>query len=58
MTRKKEELEDIAVALGLLESGKKDELIERISSFFEEHPELKTHPQFEGLFSLQPRKCA
>jgi hypothetical protein len=57
-TRRKEELEDIAVALALPDSGKKDELLERISRHFEEHPDLKTTPRFEGLFNLRPRKRA
>ncbi|KAH9034338.1 hypothetical protein EDB85DRAFT_2144426 [Lactarius pseudohatsudake] len=52
----REELEDIAAALALLDSGKKDELLERITTFFEEHPDLKTDPRFEGLFSSQPQK--
>ncbi|KAH9018843.1 DDE superfamily endonuclease-domain-containing protein [Lactarius pseudohatsudake] len=57
-TRRKEELEDIAVALALPEAGRKDEILERISSHFEEHPDLKTTPRFEGLFNPRPRKRA
>jgi hypothetical protein len=56
--RQKEELEDIAVALALPESHKKDKLLERICNHFKEHPDLKTSPQFEGLFNPRPRKCA
>jgi hypothetical protein len=57
-TRRKEELEDIAAALALPDSGKKDEILERISRHFEEHPDLKTTPRFEGLFGMRPRKRA
>ena len=55
-TRRKEELEDIAAALALPDSGKKDELLDRISNHFEEHPDLKSNPRFEGLFNPRPRK--
>ena len=55
-SRRKEELEDIAVALALPESGKKDELLERICNHFDTHPELKTTVRFEGLFNSRPRK--
>jgi hypothetical protein len=57
-TRRKGDLEDIAAALALPDGGKKDELLERISKHFEEHPELKTSTRFEGLFNLGPRKRA
>ena len=57
-SRKKEDLEDIAVALALPEGGKKDELLERITNHFDEHPDLKTTPRFEGLFNPHPRKRA
>ena len=57
-TRRKEDLEDIAVALALPDGGKKDELLERISNYFEEHPDQKTTPRFEGLFNARPRKRA
>ena len=57
-TRWKEELEDLALALALPDGGKKEEIFERISNQFEEHPELKTNPRFEGLFNPRPRKRA
>jgi hypothetical protein len=56
--RRKEELEDIAAALALPDSGKKEELLDRITNHFEEHPDLKTNLRFEGLFNPRPRKCA
>jgi len=56
MSRRKEELEELAAALALSDSGKKEELLERISNYFEEHPEVKTSPRFEGLFNPRPRK--
>ncbi|KAI9436572.1 hypothetical protein H4582DRAFT_2058509 [Lactarius indigo] len=57
-SRRKEDLEDIAIALALPEGGKKDELIERITNHFEKHPALKTDPRFEGLFGSRPQKRA
>ncbi|KAF8467489.1 hypothetical protein DFH94DRAFT_296996 [Russula ochroleuca] len=56
--RRKEDLKDIAVALALPDGGKKDELLNRISNYFDEHPDLKTTPRFEGLFNARPRKRA
>ncbi|KAH9009061.1 hypothetical protein EDB84DRAFT_1251323, partial [Lactarius hengduanensis] len=55
-SKRKGELEDIAVALALPETGKKDDIFERISRHFEQHPELKRDARFEGLFNLQPTK--
>jgi uncharacterized coiled-coil protein SlyX len=55
-SRRKEELEDLAAALALSDSGKKDELLERVSNYLEEHPEVKKSPCFEGLFNPRPRK--
>ncbi|KAH9037599.1 hypothetical protein EDB85DRAFT_1861199, partial [Lactarius pseudohatsudake] len=52
----KVDLEDIAIALALPETGKKDDIFERISRHFEQHPKLKRDAQFEGLFNLQPTK--
>ncbi|KAH9040859.1 hypothetical protein EDB83DRAFT_2205447, partial [Lactarius deliciosus] len=52
----KEELEDIAATLALPESGKKDDILERISSHFKKHPELKSDPGFEGLFNSRSNK--
>ena len=49
-SRRKNELEDIAAALALLESGKKDKLLQCICNHFDEHLDLKTSPCFKGLF--------
>ena len=59
-SRRKEELADIAAALSLSDSGKKDDIFERIMKEFDENPGLKTNPRFEGLFRVQsrPRKRA
>lgn len=57
-SRRKEELADIAAALSLSDSGKKDDLFERIMQEFEANPDLKTKPRFEGLFQSRPRKRA
>ncbi|KAH9018289.1 hypothetical protein EDB85DRAFT_1873868, partial [Lactarius pseudohatsudake] len=51
--QQKEELKDIAAALALPESGKKDDILEQISSHFEKHPELKSDPHFESLFNSE-----
>ena len=55
-SRQKNELEDIAAALALLESGKKDKLLQCICNHFNEHLDLKTSPCFKGLF--HSHKCA
>ena len=57
-SRRKEDLADIASALLLSDSGKKDDIFERIIKEFDAHPELKTNPRFEGLFHSRPRKRA
>jgi hypothetical protein len=57
-SKQKEELEDIAIVLALPEGGKKDELFQRISDHFEQHPDVKTNPRFEGLFNSRPSKQA
>ena len=54
----KEELADIAAALSLLDSGKKDDIFERIMAAFDENPGLKTNPHFKGLFHSHPQKQA
>lgn len=48
--KKKEEVEDIAIALGLPVSGTKDTLVQRISAHLGSHPELKDNDRFVGLF--------
>ena len=55
-SRRKEDLKDLAAALNLLEVGKKNHLLDRIFKHFNEHPDLKTSPRFEGLFNPRPRK--
>ena len=50
----KEELADIAATLLLLDSGKKNDIFERIMTEFNENTGLKTSPCFEGLFHLHP----
>lgn len=55
-SRRKDDLEDIAVALALPEGGKKDEIFERITAHFERHPELKADPRFKGLFNSRHTK--
>ena len=55
-SRQKNELEDIAAALALLESGKKDKLLQHICNHFDEYPDLRTNPCFKELF--HPRKHA
>ncbi|KAI9441406.1 hypothetical protein H4582DRAFT_2055337 [Lactarius indigo] len=57
-TRRKEELEDIAIALLLSDSGKKDDIYSRIMKEFEENPKWKSDPRFEGLFNPRPQKRA
>lgn len=58
MTRRKQELEDIAIALFLSSKGKKRDILERIKQEFEAKPELKSDPRFEVLFNSRPRKRA
>jgi len=57
-SKRKDELEDIAIALALPEGGKKDGLFQRISDHFGQHPDLKTSPRFEGLFNSRSSKRA
>ena len=53
-SRRKEELADIVAALSLSDSGKKDDIFERIMKEFDENPGLKANPRFEGLFHSRP----
>jgi hypothetical protein len=48
------ELADIAAALSLSDSGKKDDLFERIMKEFDGNQGLKTNPCFEALSLLHP----
>ena len=54
--RQKEELKDIALALSLSDSGKKDDIYNRIAKEFKENPNWRLEPCFEGLFTLH-QKC-
>lgn len=58
MTRRKQELEDISIALSLSGKGKKRDILERIKMEFEANPELRSDPRFEALFNSRPRKRA
>lgn len=58
MTRRKQELEDIAIALALSRKGRKRDILERIMTEFEANPELKSDPRFEALFNSRPQKRA
>lgn len=53
--KKKEDIEDIAIALGLPAEGTKDALIQGISAHFGSHPELNTNNRFVGLFTSLAR---
>ena len=48
-SKRKDELEDLAVALALPESSKNDELFERISEHLKGNSALKEDQQFESL---------
>ena len=54
----KEDLTDIAAALLLLNSGKKDDIFKWIIKEFNGCLELKPNPHFEGLFHSHPQKQA
>ena len=54
--RRKEELEDIALALSLSDSGKKDDIYNRIAKEFEENPNWRLEPRFEGLFTSRQKR--
>ena len=50
-TKTKPDLQDIAQALGLLHSGGKEDLLERIVHHFDVNPYLQNSHRYEGLFS-------
>jgi hypothetical protein len=58
MTRRKQELEGIAIALSLSGKGKKRDILESIKMEFEANPELRSDPRFEALFNSRCRKRA
>ncbi|KAJ3500940.1 hypothetical protein NLJ89_g9566 [Agrocybe chaxingu] len=53
-SKKKDQLVDIIVTLGLTKDGTKNALIERINKHFDDHPELKSSPHYSGLFNHRP----
>jgi hypothetical protein len=57
-TKAKPDLQDVAQALGLLITGSKKDLLERITHHFDENPNLRNAPHYEGLFSRSRRRPA
>ena len=57
-TKAKPDLQDVAQALGLLITGSKKDLLERITHHFDENPNLRNTPRYEGLFSRSRRRPA
>lgn len=58
MTRQKQELEGIAIALSLSRKGRKRDILERIMTEIGANLELKSDPRFQGLFNLRLQKRA
>ncbi|KAI0038912.1 hypothetical protein FA95DRAFT_1577934 [Auriscalpium vulgare] len=54
-SKKKDELEDIAAALGLSEDGLKADIQDRIQRHLEMHPQLAENPRFAELFTSMAR---
>jgi hypothetical protein len=52
------DLQDVAQSLGLLTTGSKKDLLERITHHFDENPILRNTPRYEGLFSRLRRRPA
>lgn len=50
-TKPKPDLQDIAHTLGLLTTGGKKDLLERITQCFDGNPNLRNTPRYEGLFN-------
>ncbi|KAG1786142.1 uncharacterized protein HD556DRAFT_1204160, partial [Suillus plorans] len=50
-TKKLEDLHDIAAALQMSETRLKAELLQRILQHFDDDPDLKKNPRYEGLFN-------
>ena len=55
---KKAELQVIARALGMMDSGTVPALVLAIKAHLEQHPHLSEDPQFQGLFQYRPRASA
>ena len=52
--KKKSELQDIASALSLQDTGTVKDLVSSIRQHLTAHPELSDQPRFQGLFSYRP----
>ena len=52
--KKKSELQDIAAALSLQDTGTVKELVLNIQHHLTAYPELSDQPRFQGLFSYRP----
>lgn len=57
-TKKPEDLHNIAAALRMSKTGLKAELLQRILQHFDDDPDLKKNPRYEGLFNpSHSRRC-
>ncbi|KAG6878047.1 hypothetical protein C0993_000370 [Termitomyces sp. T159_Od127] len=56
MPKKKQELQEIALALNISEIGTKDDLMNRIKRHLEHNPDLEEDPSFSGLFGSRRRR--
>jgi len=56
--KKKIELQDIALALSLQDTGTVKDLVLNIQRHLSAHPELSDQPRFQGLFSYRPDSIA
>jgi hypothetical protein len=56
MPKKKQELQDIANALKISDSGTKEELHGRIKKHLDNNPELEEDQRFSGLFTSRGRR--
>ncbi|KAG6879540.1 hypothetical protein C0992_001688 [Termitomyces sp. T32_za158] len=56
MPKKKQELQEIALALDISDSGTKDDLMNRIKRHLEHNPDLEEDPSFSGLFGSRRRR--
>jgi len=54
-TKLKPDLQDVAQALGISIEGSKKILLEHINNHFEANPDLRSSPQYEGLFNRSRR---